>query len=68
MPTEAALNWDGLRLSAAERQQLLRVERGEWSAEVPEIRAFFDRFGDRLPAELGASLAALEQDLAKVVV
>jgi phosphoenolpyruvate carboxykinase (GTP) len=68
VPTEGALNWDGLRLSAAERQLLLGVDRGEWATEVPEIRAFFDRFGDRLPAELGAGLAALEQDLAKVAV
>jgi len=68
VPTEGALNWDGLRLSAAERQLLLRVDRGEWASEVPEIRAFFDRFGDRLPQELDAGLAALEQDLAKVAV
>ena len=31
---------------------LLRVDRDEWAAEVPEIRAFFERFGSRLPAEL----------------
>ena len=30
------------------------VDRGEWAAEVPEIRAFFERFGDRLPAEIEA--------------
>jgi phosphoenolpyruvate carboxykinase (GTP) len=68
VPTEAALNWDGLSISAAERQQLLSVDRGEWAAELPEIHAFFERFGERLPAELQASLAALEQDLAKVAV
>ena len=68
VPTQGALNWDGLRLSAAERQLLLRVDRGEWASEVPEIRAFFDRFGDRLPQELDAGLAGLEQDLAKVAV
>ena len=28
-------------------------------AEVPEIRAFFDRFGSRLPPELGRALDAL---------
>jgi phosphoenolpyruvate carboxykinase (GTP) len=68
VPTEGALNWDGLRLSAAERQMLLKVDRSEWASEVPEIRAFFDRFGERLPGELGAGLLALEQDLAKVAV
>jgi phosphoenolpyruvate carboxykinase (GTP) len=68
VPTEAALNWDGLNLGAAERQLLLSVDRAEWAAEVPDIRAFFDRFGDRLPAELGAGLQALEQDLSRVAV
>ena len=40
----------------------------EWAAEVPEIRAFFERFGDRLPPELSRSLATLEQDLSRVAV
>jgi phosphoenolpyruvate carboxykinase (GTP) len=68
VPTESALDWDGLGLGASERQALLRVDRGEWAAELPEIRAFFDRFGDHLPAELTARLSALEQGLAKVAV
>ena len=44
------------------------MDRGEWAAEVPEIRAFFERFGERLPAELERSLSALEQDLARVAI
>ena len=36
--------------------------------EVPEIRAFFSRFGDHLPAELTERLATLERDLARVAV
>ena len=68
VPTEAALDWEGLGLTAAERQALLAVDRVEWAAEVPEIRAFFERFGRRLPAELGRSLSALEEDLARVAV
>jgi phosphoenolpyruvate carboxykinase (GTP) len=68
VPTESALDWEGLSLGPEERRLLLGVERGEWAAEVPEIRAFFERFGDRLPAELQEALASLEQDLARVVV
>jgi phosphoenolpyruvate carboxykinase (GTP) len=68
VPTEAALDWEGLGLTVAERQALLAVDRGEWAAEVPEIRAFFERFGRRLPPELGRSLSALEEDLARVAV
>jgi phosphoenolpyruvate carboxykinase (GTP) len=68
VPTESSLDWDALALSATERQGLLHVDRAEWAAEVPEIRAFFERFGGRLPAELERSLSALEQDLVRVAV
>jgi phosphoenolpyruvate carboxykinase (GTP) len=68
VPTEAALDWSGLPLSAAQRRELLAVDRGEWAAEIPEIRAFFERFGGRLPGELDRSLSALEQDLSRVAV
>ena len=68
VPTESALDWDGLDLSPAERKLLLSVDRHEWSTEVPEIRAFFERFGDRLPRELSGSLESLEADLARVAV
>jgi phosphoenolpyruvate carboxykinase (GTP) len=68
VPTESALDWDGLALSLPERQGLLGVDRAEWAAEVPEIRAFFERFGARLPAEMERSLSALEQDLARVAI
>jgi len=63
VPTPEALKLDGLPLTRADVQSLLRVEREEWSAEVPEIRAFFEKFGDRLPPELSRSLDALSREL-----
>jgi phosphoenolpyruvate carboxykinase (GTP) len=63
VPTADALNLDGLDLSRADVETLLSVDRDEWAAEVPEIRQFFDRFGDRLPESLGQSLDALAQQL-----
>jgi phosphoenolpyruvate carboxykinase (GTP) len=63
VPTKSALSWDGLGLDEADKDRLLGVDRGEWAAEVPEIRAFFDRFGDRLPAELSRSLDTLSDQL-----
>jgi phosphoenolpyruvate carboxykinase (GTP) len=63
VPTPAALNWEGLGLSAQRRQALLRVDRSEWAAEVPELRAFFDQFGDRAPGELKRALDALSEQL-----
>src|SRR5260221_1185996 len=68
VPTHAALNWDGLDLSRAQREALLRVDRAEWAAEVPELRAFFDRFGRRLPAEMSQSLATLNGQLTAAAV
>ncbi len=67
VPTESSLEWSGLHLSSTERQLLLQVERPEWVAEVAEIRAFFERFGSHLPAELARSLTTLEHDLTTVV-
>jgi len=61
VPSAGALNLDGLGLAPAEADALLHVDHAEWASEVPEMRAFFDRFGDRLPAELGRSLDALSQ-------
>jgi phosphoenolpyruvate carboxykinase (GTP) len=64
VPAENALNVDGLGLGAPDVQRLLAVDRDEWAAEVPEIRAFFDRFGDRLPPELSRALDTLSQQVA----
>jgi phosphoenolpyruvate carboxykinase (GTP) len=68
VPTADALNLDGLDLGRAEVDALLRVDRDEWAAEVPEMRAFFDRFGDRLPGSLGRSLDALAQQVTTAAV
>jgi phosphoenolpyruvate carboxykinase (GTP) len=68
VPAPSALNWEGLDLSRAQRESLLRVDRAEWVAEVPEIRAFFDRFSDRLPRELDRSLVALNGQLTTAAV
>jgi phosphoenolpyruvate carboxykinase (GTP) len=68
VPTVGSLNWDGLDLSASDRAALLRVDRLEWAAEVPEIRSFFDRFGKRLPPELDRSLSTLSDQLTTTAV
>ena len=68
VPTPSALDWDGLDLSRAQRESLLQVDRAEWVAEVPEIRAFFERFSDRLPEELNRSLVALNEQLTTAAV
>jgi phosphoenolpyruvate carboxykinase (GTP) len=68
IPTADAINVDGLSLSRADLERLLRVDRDEWAAEVPEIRGFFDRFGTHLPKELTRGLESLERELATAAV
>jgi phosphoenolpyruvate carboxykinase (GTP) len=43
--------------------ELLRVDPDEWRAQLPQVREHFAKFGDRLPEELRAQLAALEERL-----
>jgi phosphoenolpyruvate carboxykinase (GTP) len=64
VPTPDGLNVDGLGLGRADVERLLGVDRDEWAAEVPEMRAFFDRFGDRLPPELSRALESLSRQVA----
>jgi phosphoenolpyruvate carboxykinase (GTP) len=68
VPGEGGIDFDGLDLTKAEQDALLRVERDQWAAEVPEIRAFFERFGDRIPEPLVRSLDTLAQQLATTTV
>ena len=42
----------GLDIPEANLTKLLSVDVPGWTAEVPQINAFFDDFGERLPAEL----------------
>jgi phosphoenolpyruvate carboxykinase (GTP) len=68
VPTPDALNLERLDLSKNALELLLKADRDEWAAEVPEIRAFFDRFGTRLPQRLGESLDQLAGRLEGAVV
>jgi phosphoenolpyruvate carboxykinase (GTP) len=66
VPTAGGLNVEGFDISKSTLDALLHVDREEWAAEVPEIRAFFDRFGDRLPPSLNHALDGLSQRLGVV--
>jgi phosphoenolpyruvate carboxykinase (GTP) len=68
VPTPGSLNLEGLDLSPAALNALLKVDRGEWAAELPEISAFFERFGGRLPKELSDCLEQLSGRLEVAVV
>jgi phosphoenolpyruvate carboxykinase (GTP) len=65
IPTVDSLNTEGLDLPNEELEQILAVDTEQWKSEIPAIREFFAEFGDRLPAEVGAQLDALEGRLNK---
>ncbi len=59
LPAPGALDVNGLDLSAEALDAVMRVDAGEWAAEMPKIAAHFDKLGERLPAEMRSQLAAL---------
>jgi phosphoenolpyruvate carboxykinase (GTP) len=63
VPTVESLNTEGLDISEDALERILAVDPDEWKAEIPDIREFFDGFGDRLPPALSAQLDALEARL-----
>ncbi len=64
LPAPGALDLDGVAVSEAAVQELLRVDVEGWSNEVPLMKAHFDKFGAKLPQGLRDELAALESRLA----
>jgi len=63
LPTRDALPTDGLELSDAAWERLLKVDAAEWRNEVPSIEEHFAELGDRVPAALRDELLALEKRL-----
>ncbi|HEY2636562.1 MAG TPA: phosphoenolpyruvate carboxykinase domain-containing protein, partial [Solirubrobacteraceae bacterium] len=64
VPAPGTLDVDGLGLNDYELEELLEVDPAAWQAQLPQVREYFAKFGDDLPAELRAQLDALEQRLA----
>jgi phosphoenolpyruvate carboxykinase (GTP) len=52
VPVKGALTLDGLSIKPAAMKELLSVDPGDWGYELEDTKEFFDRFGDRLPAEI----------------
>ncbi len=63
MPTEDAIDVTGLDVSSQDMEELLKVNKEEWLAEVASIREHYASYGEKLPAELTAQLEALEKRL-----
>jgi phosphoenolpyruvate carboxykinase (GTP) len=63
VPTPDALDLTGLDLSPADVEAVLRVDKAEWEAELPQVTEWFEKFGDKLPAVLWSELDALRARL-----
>jgi phosphoenolpyruvate carboxykinase (GTP) len=63
LPTEGAIDTQGLSIDDADLAELLRVDVEEWRQEVPSIEEHYAMLGERLPEELRDELSALEKRL-----
>jgi phosphoenolpyruvate carboxykinase (GTP) len=64
LPAPGALDLRGLSVDPGALRTLTSVDTEGWRAEIPLIREWYARFGDRLPRELRAQVEALERALA----
>jgi phosphoenolpyruvate carboxykinase (GTP) len=67
VPAEGALQTEGLDLSRGDVEELLKVDQGEWKAQLPQIHQHYAGFGESLPGELRRQLEVLEQRLGRAV-
>jgi phosphoenolpyruvate carboxykinase (GTP) len=65
LPSPEDLDTSGLDIDASDLAALLDMDEAAWSRELSQLEEHFARFGDRLPAELGAQLEALRRELLK---
>jgi phosphoenolpyruvate carboxykinase (GTP) len=63
VPTEDAIDTEGLDLAPGDMAELLKVDPEEWKAQLPQMRQHFAQFGDDLPDELREQLEQLEARL-----
>jgi phosphoenolpyruvate carboxykinase (GTP) len=65
VPANRGLDLTDLMIDAADVAEALDVDPEEWTAEVALIKAWFDKLGDRLPAQLRTELSDLEARLVR---
>jgi phosphoenolpyruvate carboxykinase (GTP) len=63
LPDPDDLDTKGLNISSTDLAKLLSVDIAGWAAELPLIRAHFEKFGDRLPRELAKEVDDLDKRL-----
>ena len=61
IPHPGDLDVGGLAIDDADLAELLRIDVDGWKGEVPEIEAYLNKAGDRLPARMKTQLAGLKK-------
>lgn len=65
LPTIDAMDFSGLGLDETAIAELLRVEIDGWLQEIPMIKEYYAKFGDRVPAEFHEQLEEMQDRLEK---
>jgi phosphoenolpyruvate carboxykinase (GTP) len=68
VPTADALTLDGLNVTRGAMEELLSVNPAAWREEHADVGKFFEKFGDRLPAEIRDEHNRLGQRLQRLTV
>ena len=63
VPQAEDINLEGLDFSLDTLKSILEVDKDLWRTEADGIAEFYEKFGDKLPAELKSQLATLKNNL-----
>ncbi len=63
VPQVEDINLEGLDFSLDTLKSILEVDKDLWRTEADGIAEFYEKFGDKLPAELKSQLATLKNNL-----
>ncbi|NMB33122.1 MAG: phosphoenolpyruvate carboxykinase (GTP) [Clostridium sp.] len=63
MPAMDSIDTEGLDVSKKDMEELLKVDKEQWLAEVESIKEHYKNYGEKLPKELRKQLEALEERL-----
>jgi phosphoenolpyruvate carboxykinase (GTP) len=63
LPRPEDIDTQGLNVSADALKALLNVDAGSWRKEAADMRAYFEQFGARMPAQLLEELKGLQARL-----
>jgi phosphoenolpyruvate carboxykinase (GTP) len=63
LPKTEDICLDGTSVTQEDMAELLNVDKGLWRQELEEIKKFYSKIGDTVPAALAEELQKLESDL-----